>query len=792
MNNIDLSELVRSASIDTLTGLNNRWGCSIAIDEALRANTKGAAMLVDYKKFKEANTKFGNEVGDKLLISIGKTLKEIFPKAMIGRLGGNEFLIWEAEKVVDRGMFSAFVQEMFSKLCSISLDEMEDHRHSFALSAIIIDPEDIHSFEDLYKVLDNLIAQAKNFEGSYMMTRAGGIPDIKGVFVSLRNDRNKYNSISDQLFRITDNEAWFEYIHKSASLKEDMCQRNQAHLNQLMQYYRREDIPFEDYELLYKQIQIFHTSLDPFLIEELLGNILIPYYENLKAEDDYIKIYLLRLYLFYGDALHAIVLMGDKECRKRFDILFEKARKIGYSLGPQHPGIEYYIYMLCHIVGHYDDYDDGQWQMRDELFKELCGYHNIPFRDQELADEYRYLTMNARIYPAVRAMQLMTKKSMTPIEQQELGQKIQYISQHIKEGYLDTCPPVPVVQMLSRLQLQHILHMNDPKVQYEIDFKTFLGFVERMPDVVHGEHITLFSYLLHLLLDSQAACKLSPEVCRKNTLYCWDATISMFKHRKTESMDQQSGMLSRFIGSHVLPLPYLTEQDKVDCLTRSIQVLTLDTYGHCKALAAYARIITENIIDRHPHLLVGALEYLNSIEDVKAHKEDIMAFMDKASIFHDLGKLLQVPVVSNSYRHLTNHERDILRLHPDIGTEILELAHLEQALYDVIKGHHKWYDGSNGYPEGFDNTQSKARILVDIISICDSIEAATSRIGRNYRKAKPFCKLLEELLMQSGTRYNPDVIMSIVTSIDITKKIRDCIETDWEAFYRGIYSLNQL
>mgnify|MGYP000068510860 CR=1 FL=1 len=48
--------------------------------------------------------------------------------------------------------------------------------------------------------------------------------------------------------------------------------------------------------------------------------------------------------------------------------------------------------------------------------------------------------------------------------------------------------------------------------------------------------------------------------------------------------------------------------------------------------------------------------------------------------------------------------------------------------------------------------------IVDVLTVADSLDAATDNIGRCYNLAKPFHTLLEELRAQSGTRYAPDVV----------------------------------
>ncbi|MEE1464404.1 MAG: hypothetical protein UF734_02105 [Clostridium sp.] len=56
--------------------------------------------------------------------------------------------------------------------------------------------------------------------------------------------------------------------------------------------------------------------------------------------------------------------------------------------------------------------------------------------------------------------------------------------------------------------------------------------------------------------------------------------------------------------------------------------------------------------------------------------------------------------------------------------------------HDIAVGHHKSFDDLSGYPKEFHTSQSRQKILIDLISICDSLDAATDYLGRNYAKSK--------------------------------------------------------
>ncbi|HAT2138819.1 TPA: diguanylate cyclase [Legionella pneumophila] len=91
-------ELQHIAYHDTLTGLGNRKLLELSFDQALahakRHQTQIAIMFMDLDYFKNVNDKLGHDIGDLLLVEIGKRLQTILRSTdLIVRHGGDEFII---------------------------------------------------------------------------------------------------------------------------------------------------------------------------------------------------------------------------------------------------------------------------------------------------------------------------------------------------------------------------------------------------------------------------------------------------------------------------------------------------------------------------------------------------------------------------------------------------------------------------------------------------------------------------------------------------------------------------
>ncbi len=94
----ELSKLRRLCELDALTGLSNRRGFEVALDQALReARAEGSELsvvMMDVDNFKHVNDTHGHKEGDALLCKIACLLRqEIREFDLAGRIGGDEFVL---------------------------------------------------------------------------------------------------------------------------------------------------------------------------------------------------------------------------------------------------------------------------------------------------------------------------------------------------------------------------------------------------------------------------------------------------------------------------------------------------------------------------------------------------------------------------------------------------------------------------------------------------------------------------------------------------------------------------
>lgn len=93
----DITELIKMKSyyeIDLLTTVLNRNAVLKKIDDFIIKNQSQFSIVMgDIDDFKKVNDNYGHMVGDIVLTEIGKLLKNELPDCLVGRYGGEEFII---------------------------------------------------------------------------------------------------------------------------------------------------------------------------------------------------------------------------------------------------------------------------------------------------------------------------------------------------------------------------------------------------------------------------------------------------------------------------------------------------------------------------------------------------------------------------------------------------------------------------------------------------------------------------------------------------------------------------
>ena len=127
----------------------------------------------------------------------------------------------------------------------------------------------------------------------------------------------------------------------------------------------------------------------------------------------------------------------------------------------------------------------------------------------------------------------------------------------------------------------------------------------------------------------------------------------------------------------------------------------------------------------------------------------------RAAPLHDVGKLGIPDSILKKRGPLTDEEFTLVKSHTTIGARMLAggKSELIRVAQTVALSHHERWDG-NGYPQGLSGDEIP--IEARIVALADYVDALAH--DRPYRAAWPVERIHDEVRVQSGTHFDPQVV----------------------------------
>ena len=143
-----------------------------------------------------------------------------------------------------------------------------------------------------------------------------------------------------------------------------------------------------------------------------------------------------------------------------------------------------------------------------------------------------------------------------------------------------------------------------------------------------------------------------------------------------------------------------------------------------------------------------------------------------AALLHDIGKLAVPEHILSKPGPLTQEEFQKIRVHPQVGAEIISAVPFPYPVAPLILSHHERWDGK-GYPQGLKGEEIPlgARIL----SVVDYFDALTS--DRPYHKAMTHDAAVALLQQEASRALDPTVVQMFVKMVPEMADAAGAVET---------------
>lgn len=612
------------------------------------------------------------------------------------------------------------------------------------------------------------------------------IPNFEKCFRLLEENRRTYNRYNDSIFLIKDHVAWINFFKHRALKNAQLFAVNKKIISSMTDYFKQDKklIPHEAYRNLCSGLQKLYADgkIDPFLGNQLC-DILLEYYGSGRCPDS--KNYAGLVDVFKGEFLYEIFTLGKDSL-----VLHQSYHYLKRSIREDRFRSPNYVESCLVALDNLTVTNWLYYKMQTVAeFRALVEEHKILLRLP-----HTYLIMREKDYQRQQEKVEHAEESLvrnvyladtTILEKQHADSLMQIIvARNLADPHLSGLSysrTLVMQMMLGQITAKEAMKMVRRKYNREV----MKNIYDKRYDSEELQKV-LMPFMNYFYLNDVADVPYRKK--RAAVKKMCEAIVTIYHLRQDQQADNTYVKYLNILATYPRAIKYLTEKERIYYLNELNVATQVTTYAHSVHVAMIAQKLMEGILAYQPELVKGALgERRNG--KVFLDTKKCMDFIFEAAMYHDIGKNAIISVVNNDFRPLTDEEFAIIKKHPALGAELLKIApSLYEKFRDTTLGHHKWYNGKGGYPKDFDNTKSPKRILIDIITLSDCMQAATERIGRNYKSGKNFDRVMEEFRRDAGTRYNPDLVNFIDAHQDVARDLAALINEGWVDIYFDIYS----
>lgn len=155
-------ELLKKASMDSLTGLLNKEATHKMIEEYLTTEEArqhgGTFLIIDIDNFKGFNDTWGHMFGDVVLTQVAETLNRCTQQnALVGRIGGDEFCIY-LKGMTKKEEIVRLIDQILNEIRNLKLQKKQPLTLSMGIA---VSGEDVSRYDEFYKYADLALYETK-------------------------------------------------------------------------------------------------------------------------------------------------------------------------------------------------------------------------------------------------------------------------------------------------------------------------------------------------------------------------------------------------------------------------------------------------------------------------------------------------------------------------------------------------------------------------------------------------------------------------------------------------------
>lgn len=154
----EIAELKQHVNTDPLTGLYNRRGMKLFLNELEATNTPFSVLTLDIDHFKAVNDNYGHDQGDNVLKKLASHMKSNFRQHDVCcRVGGEEFIVFVVHE--DPKIAYIAAERLRKTVAQSYIDPIGTITVSIGIASW---PQDSENIQEVIKLADQKLYQAKN------------------------------------------------------------------------------------------------------------------------------------------------------------------------------------------------------------------------------------------------------------------------------------------------------------------------------------------------------------------------------------------------------------------------------------------------------------------------------------------------------------------------------------------------------------------------------------------------------------------------------------------------------
>ena len=213
-------------------------------------------------------------------------------------------------------------------------------------------------------------------------------------------------------------------------------------------------------------------------------------------------------------------------------------------------------------------------------------------------------------------------------------------------------------------------------------------------------------------------------------------------------------------------------------ITKLVQRLSGSFYIRKQKVADILGYYAQEIMEADPSYF-DDIEFIQKIRDPKEKKEAAVSYARECGLYYDIGLIIMHFEKNQGFRPLLENEEEIYQLHTICAYELLRSRKSTEKYAEVALGHHRWYNGAEGYPDSVERSTSSYRMMSDLVAVADAL---VDNYDGDYKQC------VDQIIAKEHTQYSP-VVTSYLNERSLAVTLERILSGDETIYYLNLYQL---